>query len=113
MRSAGGLAPPALDKLDALHLPLRRSPDGRRWRLERSGRAALSGDPPNFRLTRRLTGKPGPEHEDGNSEGSQRREQADRDAAGEPKDDETGQGCHSTHKRVWDLCRDVIDDVYA
>ena len=59
----------------------------------RSGRAALSGGSPDFGLVRGLAGKPGPEHEDGDSEGGQCREQADRGAPGEPEDDETGQGC--------------------
>lgn len=79
----------------------------------RSGRAALSGGPPDLRLTRGLTGRTGPEHEASYSEGSQSREQANRDAPGEPKDDETGQGCGSTDESIWDLCRDVIDEMYA
>jgi hypothetical protein len=62
---------------------------------------------------RGLTAKPDPEHEDSNSEGSQRREQADRDAPGEPKDDETSYGCRGADERVWELCRGVIYELYA
>jgi hypothetical protein len=91
----------------------RRCPDGRRWRPRRSGRAQLSSNPLHFSLTRSLTGEPGPEQEDSNSEGSQCREQADRDVRGEPEDDKSDQGCYSTDERVWDLCRGVIDEVYA
>ncbi len=32
---------------------------------------------------------------------------------GEPEGDVTGQGCHSTDERIRNLCRDVIDEVYA
>jgi hypothetical protein len=73
--------------------------------------AALSGGPPDLRPTLGLTCKTAPEHEDG--EGSQGREQPYRAAPGEPKDDETGQGYGSTDQRVWDLCGDVIDEMYA
>ena len=89
------------------------SPDRRLWRLRRSGRATLPGNPLHFRLTLGLASKPAPEHEDSYSEGSKRREQADRDVPGEPKDDVTGQGCNSTHERVGYLCRYVIDEMYA
>src|SRR5919112_2472805 len=89
------------------------SPDGRQWRPRRSGRATLSGNPLHVRLTLGLASKPGPEHEDSNCEGSQCREQADRDATGEPKDDVTGQGCNGADERVRNLCSYVIDEVYA
>src|SRR3712207_6621734 len=91
----------------------RRRPDERRWRPRRSGAAALSGNPLHFSITRGLTGEPDPKHEDSNSEGSQCREQADREVPGEPEGDVTGQGCHSTDERIRNLCRDVIDEVYA
>jgi hypothetical protein len=47
-----------------------RSSDGRRWRLRRSGRAGLSAGPLDYSLTRALTSKPGPEHEDSNGQDS-------------------------------------------
>ena len=89
------------------------SPDGCLWRVRRSGRATLSGHPLHVSVTLGLAGKPGPEHEDSNCESSQRREQADRGAPGEPEDDETGHGRGGADERVWELCRCVIDELYA
>jgi hypothetical protein len=91
----------------------RRRPDGRRWRPRRSGRAGLSSNPLHFSLTLGFAGESGLEHEDSYSEGSERCEQADQDVPGKPKEDKTDQGCDSTDERVWDLCRGVIDEMYA
>ena len=73
----------------------------------------LSGHSPDFRLTRGLAGESGPEHEDSDCEGSQRREQADRGAPGEPKHDESEQGCNSADERVGYLGRGVVNELYA